>query len=81
MGQNWKVLTVSQVTVVALFRTAACIYVFKQFPTKTLEHVKATWLHNLIKFYKGHKRLSRSSLMVCKTITLGNIHSRVINSK
>jgi len=67
---------------VALLGTAAHIYVFKLFPTKTLEHVKATWLHNLIKFYKGHKGLSRSSsLIVCETIILCSIHSTVINRK
>lgn len=67
---------------VALLGTAAHIYVFKVFPTKTLEPVKATWLHNLIKFYKGHKRLGRSSsLAVCETIFLWSIHGVVINSK
>lgn len=66
----------------ALLRTAARIYVFKLFPTKTLGHVKALWFHNLIKFYKGHKRLSRgSSLIVCETIILCSMHSTVINRK
>lgn len=63
---------------VALPGTAARTYVFKLFPTKTLEHVKATWLHNLIKFYKGHKRLSRSSFIVCEIIILCNVHYRTI---
>lgn len=67
---------------VAVVGTAARIYVFKLFPTKTLEHVQATWLHNLIKSYKGHKRLSRSSsLIVCETIILCSIRSTVINRK
>lgn len=67
---------------VALPGTAANIYVFKVFPSKTLEPVKATWLHNLIKFYKGHKRLGRSSsLVVHETLFLWSIHGVVINRR